>query len=83
MIKKDLFISSKNNSTIMKYRLINDLTLNNLYNTLATNNFINIINCDDCNIVIESLMSIIDIYNTHCPIRSRDILQRQAKTMDY
>ena len=72
--KISLLTNSKNNSTIIKYRLINELTLNNLYNALTTYNFTNTINCDDCNIAIESLINIIDdIYNTHCPIRSKQI----------
>ena len=39
---------------------------------------------NDCNIAFESLIDIIDdIYNAHCPIRSRQIyiLQRQGKPL--
>ena len=52
ILKKIYLLTIKFNNTEIKCKLMNDLTVNNPYNVLATYEFPNNINCDDFNIVI-------------------------------
>ena len=67
LILQKIFLEAVKTTVLnIKYRFINDLALNNLYNALATCDFTNIINYDDCSIAIELLTGIIhDTYNTY------------------
>ena len=54
------------------FRIINDITLNDLYMSLSMHNFYSIVNHDDVDLeLIDLLNTIMHYYNVHCPVRHK------------
>jgi hypothetical protein len=71
---KKYFAPSPLKQTVVKYRLINDVTLNNLYSKLQSFNFDEIVSCNDCDRAISLLTEVIyDMFNDCCPIRVKTV----------
>lgn len=75
LIHKYFFHPGENSSKVqIKFRLINDVTLSNLYNKVAHADYGDIVDDDDCDrglsIFVEGLT---DAYNVCCPIKTKTI----------
>lgn len=58
----------------IKYRIVNDVTMQNLYDMLHQYNFNEITNSNDCDHAVKQLSSIIDeCYVATCPLKSKTI----------
>ena len=81
LIRRKLFLNQRKNNTNVKYRLLNENTLTNFYNSLADFDFTHIINNNDHNVAFQNLIDVIDnTYNTFCPTKSKHI---SYKNIDY
>ena len=72
--------SNASGAEIIKYRLINETTLDNLANSLSTHNFDEIMNSSTLDIAIEKLDEIIlCCFNQHCPIITKRITRKDRE----
>ena len=69
------------NCTQIKYRLINDLTIGNLYDKLNQYDFTEILDGNDCDLAIKQLTSIVDeSYCSCCPVKTKTISPKDITT---
>jgi len=82
-----IFIIRKNFSSpivnsspqVKQYRVINEVSLNNLYNSLASYNWQHIINEENVNDQVNALHNVIlNEYNEHCPIKKKTVSPKSA-----
>ena len=80
LIRGKLFSNQVRNNTNVKYSLLNENTLTNFYNALTDFDFTHIINNNDHNVALQSLIDVVDnTYNTFCPIKSKYISYKTNK----
>ena len=75
LLKQDFFHVPKAQDCItIKYRLINDKTLLDLYNNLSEHDFNDILDAEDCSIALSMLTEVLhEKYDICCPIKSRAV----------
>ena len=70
-------LSNSNENERIQYRIINDLTLSNLRNSMATRDFSEVLQSDDLDFAMEKLDQILlSEFNQHCPILSKKITKK-------
>ena len=81
LIKRNLFHTPIENECIhVKYRLINNETLQNMYNVLDNYDFDEIVNSDDCSHSLSMLTNVLfQTYDSCCPIKSKSISPKKFK----
>ena len=75
-IFSDLFSSSSQveENKFVKYRRVNDRSLNSLYTDFERHDFSDIYNCNDVNVAVEKLdYAIMRYFDLHCPIVTKTI----------
>ena len=76
VIHKNLIpVANDNNSSFSySFRLLNEVTLNNLYLNLSLHNFSNILNSNDLHGAVREFSDVLlSYYNKHCPIKTKTI----------
>ena len=81
LVKQNFFLTPKSNDCIsIKYRIINDETLYNMYNMLIYYDFSEIIDNDDCSHSVSKLTDILyETFDTCCPIKEKTISPKRFK----
>ena len=78
--KTNIFLDEKSNPTIsIEYRLINDETLNNLYDCISSYDFSYLVSFDNPMLAVDELSSVIDdSYRNCCPIKTKTISYKDS-----